>query len=133
MKFLKLTGALLLFFSIVSCEKDKATVIEGSVTLTVMDSQGNNLLPTVYNEDNIKVYHVINGQAELFYNPKYDKYTKGFIMDKYPSGNYVIHVFLNINRPAKTTLTLVKFGDSKTDTLTLKYKYRGSSAFIEKV
>lgn len=67
---MKATQKLFLFIGILlalSCQKNSADIRSNFVNITVLNQQGQNLLiaPAVYDKNNIEVYNVIDGQAQL--------------------------------------------------------------------
>jgi len=118
---------------LVSC-KNNSTVIDTGISIDVLDQQGQNLLtnPATYTKDNIEVYYVVNGQAQLYDKPNLG-ISKGFIISKGINGNNDFRVYLNFNRKERYSVTLVKFGTSKTDTIKAKFKFTRESVFKEKI
>ena len=128
-----LSVSILLIFILTSCEK-KITNIDAFVNIKVLNKQGENLLSAsgVYNKSNIEVYYVIDGKAELFNKPNFDE-DKGFALFKDAAGNDIIGVGLNFNRKERSALTLIKFGNTKIDTIKADFRFVGSSVFCEQV
>ncbi|MDT4861352.1 hypothetical protein FQZ97_959540 [compost metagenome] len=116
-----------------SCEKP-GIEISTHVDLTLLNAQGHNLLapPAVYVKDDINIYYVINGQAQLYNEPKLD-YNKGFKIIN--EGVSRIRIFLNydIKGKERTALTLIKLGTAKIDTIKGEFEYTNRSVFLRKI
>lgn len=136
MKILKLTLASILLFCLYSCNSGNncCTIIDVGVNLTVLNPQGQNLLadPAVYTKSNIETYHMINGQAQLFNRPNLDA-DKGFLILKESNGKETIRIFAYHNMKEKISRTLIKFGNTKMDTIDCEFKFSGASVLIQKV
>ncbi|MGF1923214.1 MAG: hypothetical protein ACQUHE_03470 [Bacteroidia bacterium] len=124
--------ALLCLFS---CErKDCCTVISSAVEITVLNQQGKNLLaePAVFAKGDIEKYDVVNGAPQLYNQPHLDA-DKGFLLIKDVAGKERLRLFLYHNKEEKRSRTLIKFGNTKMDTVDCEFRYSGSSVFLEKV
>lgn len=104
----------------ISCKKNVDTVSR-TVDITVLNQQGQNLLasPALYTKENINIYYVVNGQAQLYTGPN-----KGFFFstDYNTTAAPWMRIDLNFDRKEKYPLTLIKFGNTKTDTIKAKFK-----------
>lgn len=127
--FLQKALLIILILPVISCGKPIAN-LDTRIDFRVVNAQGQNLLntPGGYNKNNINLYYVIYGHTRLYSQPKLDA-DKGFMIN-----DSTITVYLNHLRYEKTSLTLIKFGDSKTDTIEAKFKFTGNySTHLEKV
>lgn len=133
MKTLKYSLLLFVFFVIVSCKK-KSDYISAHVDLTVLTQDGRNTLssPAIYDEKNIRVYHVINGQSQLYTDPIYNG-GKPYMLLKDKGLPDKIRVFLYYDKDEPTSLTLIQFGDKKIDTIKGEFRYTESSVVCEQV
>ena len=119
MKTLSNLTILLIFLFYTSCKNSVPPAI--SVDITVLNQQGQNLLgpPAVYTKENIDLFYVVNGQAQ----PYNANSNKGFFF--IPDNNlHRIRIDLNFDRKEKYPLTLVKFGNSKIDTIKAKFSFK---------
>ncbi len=136
MRIFKLSLFLFVLFCLFSCEESKTccTIINNEINLSVQNQQGKNLLssPALFTKNNIETYHVINGKAQVFSQPNLDA-EKGFLLLKDGNGKEFVRVFPYYNKKEKTSLTLIKFSDTKTDTLECEFKFSGSSVLLQKV
>jgi hypothetical protein len=134
MKTLNLTFLSILVLSLFASCKKKSTEIYAHVDIKVLNHQGLNLLnaPAVYDKNNIEVYHVKNGIAQLYVQPPYNA-GAAFILIKDADGKDGIRVFLDYKKDEPTSLTLVKFGNTKIDTIKANFRFDGSSVFCEQV
>ncbi|RYG22135.1 MAG: hypothetical protein EOO07_00745 [Chitinophagaceae bacterium] len=99
----------------------------------MQNQQGQNLLvsPAMFTKSNIETYHVINGQAQLFNQPNLDA-DKGFLVLEGTTGK-IIRIFPYFNKNEKISRTLIKFGDTKIDTIDCEFTFSGSSVLLQKV
>lgn len=134
MKTLNLTFLSILVLSLFASCKKNSTIIEAAVSMQVVNQQGVNLLnaPAVYDKNNIEVYHVKNGVPELYVQPPYNA-GPAFSLLKDAEGNQRIAVFLYFDRNERSSLTLVKFGNTKIDTIKANFRFDESSVFCEQV
>ena len=126
--------AILTGFLLSSCEKNSKEIY-AHVDIKVINSQGANLLstPAVYNENNIAVYFVKDGKAELYSQPNQND-NKGFLLIKGADGSDAIRLFLNYKQDeSSTALTLIKFGDTKIDTVKGEFSFEEGSVFLKQV
>lgn len=125
----------IVLFCLLSCEGSTncCTIIDRDVNLTVQNQQGQNLLvsPAMFTKSNIETYHVINGQAQLFNQPNLDA-DKGFLVLEGTTGK-IIRIFPYFNKNEKISRTLIKFGDTKIDTIDCEFTFSGSSVLLQKV
>lgn len=121
-------------FLLVSCEKKSADVKSNSVDVTVLNQQGQNILtaPAVYDKSNIEVYNVISGQAQLVNVPNLAA-DKGFLLLDKGTGKEIIRVVLNYDPTKSTALTLIKFGNTKIDTIKGEFTFSGNTVLLKKV
>ncbi|RYG21724.1 MAG: hypothetical protein EOO07_01865 [Chitinophagaceae bacterium] len=107
---------------------------QSSVDITVLNQQGENLLvpPAGYSKENIDLSYIVNGEAKL-YTSLFSHGSKGFFL--IPDLNlHKIRIDLNHDRKEKYPLTLVKFGNTKVDTIKAKFNYiRQSTPIIQAV
>ena len=134
MKALKIIPLTLLLFVFLSCHKESETFVSVDTNITILNAQGQNLLddPKLYAESNINIYHLVNGVEQLVNQPLLD-HSKGFAIIKDEKGKSTLRVYLNNNRKEKTSITLIKFGDSPADKIEAEFSYKGSSIVLEKV
>ncbi|MES2651959.1 MAG: hypothetical protein V4663_09465 [Bacteroidota bacterium] len=128
-KFLALFAITCLGFS---CNnKMCCTDINVHVDLKINNSQGQNLLatPATFDKKNIEVFYVVDGKPERYDRPNLDA-SGAFILFDDLSG---IRVFLNHNKDEKRPVTLIKFGNTKTDTISAEFTRNGSSTQLKKV
>ncbi|RZK60494.1 MAG: hypothetical protein EOO91_01265 [Pedobacter sp.] len=120
-------------FLVSSCEKNSKEIY-AHVDIKVINSQGANLLstPAVFNNNNIAVYFVKDGKAELYNQPSPND-NKGFILIKGADGSDAIRLFLNYKQDEPTALTLIKFGDTKIDTVKGEFSFEEGSVFLKRV
>jgi hypothetical protein len=136
--FTKLVFSLLMLL-LFSCEKKYGVDISNTIDITVLNTQGQNLLaaPAVFTKSNIDIYHIVNGQAQLFDNSNLptdgDFDYKGFKIIDEGASRIRIYLDYDVNRKETTSLTLVKFGTSKMDTLKGEFAFEGRSVSLRKV
>jgi hypothetical protein len=119
----------LIVLSFISCKKT-GDYFAYTVDVTVRNQQGQNLLsaPALFTRDNIVIYHVLDGKAEI-YNPN-EKNGFQLIND---TKTDIIRIDLNFDRKVPYPLTLVKFGNTKIDTIRAKFNYSASSTELVSV
>ena len=135
MKNGKLISCGLVFFSLISCEKKNSNdYVSLDMDITVLNNEGDNLLSGsgIYNKNNINIYHIVNGQPQLYYDPNL-KADKGFLLIDDGKGKNMIRVFANYIANEPSTLTLIKFGNSKMDTIKCEFSVEGSSLSTSKI
>lgn len=135
MKSILLTILSMALICLFSCEKKNCcSVISNAVEITVLNQQGKNLLaePAVFTKGDIETYHVVNGKAQLYNQPNLDA-DKGFLLIKEVVGKERLRLFVYHNKEEKRPRTLIKFGNTKMDTIDCEFRYSGSSVFLEKV
>lgn len=134
MKKLSALLFLLMFTLLIACEKNAAISISNSVSFSVLNVQGQNMLSTSggFNKDNIFVYYVVDGKAKLYNQPNLTA-SKGFNLFGGDGNNGVIQVFLNYEMNVPTSLTLVKFGNTKIDTIKSEFSFENNSVHLRKV
>jgi hypothetical protein len=133
MKALQQWSLCLWIFLLVSCQKG-GVINSNFVDIIVLNQQGQNILaaPAVYEKSNIEVYKIINGQAQLVNEHKFLA-DKGFILLNKDTGKEAIRVILNYDGKKSTALTLIKFGNTKIDTIRAEFRFPGNSVILEKV
>ncbi|MES2417571.1 MAG: hypothetical protein V4541_05255 [Bacteroidota bacterium] len=134
MKQLKLTLLTSMLFFFVACEKSAKDVYLTHIDIAVLNQQGQNLIgaASTYNESNIKIYQIINGQPQLYNEPNLDA-DKGFSIINVETGNEKIRVFANYMIRQPKSEILIKFGNTQVDTINCEFSINEGSAFLEKV
>lgn len=133
MKILKFALLLTASFSIFACKK-KSDIIAANVNVTVLTTDGKNALeaPALYDASNINVYHIVNGQPQLYVAPEIAG-RKAFDIVKNAAGKNIIRFYLQYVKNEPTTLTLVKFGNTRMDTIKGEFRFVDASVFCDKV
>ncbi|SFG67985.1 hypothetical protein [Pedobacter insulae] len=131
MKTLNLSLLLVVLFFAMSCKKN-ADVIDVQVGISVLTADGRNALaaPALYDASNISIYHIVNGQPQLYVTPAVNG-GKPFDITGSP-GYEKLKIYLHFDRSTPTTLTLIKFGNSKMDTISGEFRFVDSSVYLEK-
>ena len=120
---------LLLFFPLLlqGCTKDEESkttyglVLEGYVTFSVSDAQGNDHLnpasPGAVDLSKIKVYYVIDGKERLFYRSNLEAARGYLVYTPKDTGEryYSLRLFFNIESKEEVTTTIVDWGDGHRD------------------
>ena len=132
MKTFKLCLLLVTLFLTVACEK-KADNISNAIVVSVLTADGKNALaaPVLYNESNISIYHIVNGQRQQYLTPAFNGGPPYEITGS--PGYEKLSVYLHFERNTPTTLTLIKFGNAKMDTLKGEFSFEDGSVMIKKV
>lgn len=109
-------------FCTFSCKKEKeGVVVDTAVRISVVNSQGQDLLNFLYNKSNITLNRIVNGQKV--------PYTKEFTIHQ--ENLHVLTLF-----PSDTiepNLTLIQFGIAKPDTLRMEFLINSGSIYCSKV
>jgi len=113
---LMLISAMMLF----SCQKEKESfIVDIGIEITVSDENGNDLLnpsnQNSFNEQNIKIYDLINGVVEEVYYPNYDNPRCFSIVEK--DGIYRMMLSPNANEKDEFPVTYIKWNETDTDTI----------------
>src|SRR5690606_16006177 len=88
---------------------------------SIKDSEGNDLLnpqnPNSFNEPDIKLFYLVNGEVNEVYDGNMD-YPRNFVIHEYPpTSEYRIGVFLNHAETEELPITYIKWNETDTDTL----------------
>ena len=121
MKILGYSLICTLLFCWASCKKNEGVFISTDVEISVVNSQGQDLLNSLYTKDNIIVSRLVNGQNL--------PYTKEVIIRK--ENLHVLRLFAsNTNEP---NITLIQFGLLKPDTIRCEFLKSEGSIYCSKV
>jgi hypothetical protein len=113
-----------------SCKKeDEGVVVDTYIDLSFKDADGNDLLSgntsNAYNQENINIYYLINGEEERAYNEKLDA-PKGFSVYEQESQK-IMRLFPSDHDENLKTTTFIKFNDAETDEVICELRKWGSS------
>ena len=104
-----------------SCKKEVGTFVSTNVQFNVVNSQGQDLLNTVFTKDNIQVTHLVNGE---YVKPSQQ-------ISIYKETLHVLTVFDKSG--SKPNITLIQFGNSKPDTIRKELLLTDNSVYCTKV
>lgn len=98
--------------------------LDASVEFSIFNTQNEDLLnPETLNHiniNNIRLFYVINGKSQEFYNGKLD-FPRGYRIETY-KGIYIIKLFLNYSSEENNSITYVQWDNIDTDTIEVSYK-----------
>jgi len=125
---------LLLIVSGFSCKKstDNAVVIDINVDIQLVDDQDKNLIDQVPSVDfnDLKIYYVVNGKKDLFYNGNYG-YPKGYGILESLNGDKYLRLFPNTK--GEMPVTLIQFNETDIDTVKCEFYKKESNIICTKV
>lgn len=105
------------------------------IELGVKDNNGVDLLnpnnPESFNESDIRLFYLINGNIEEVNNPTADS-PRGFLIFEQNESNR-IRIFLNYSESEELPITYVQWDETDTDTLKCKIRRTSSLVTAEKV
>jgi hypothetical protein len=120
-----------------SCDSEEKEhfVIESSVTISVKDKDGLDLL----NPDNensidrnlIRIYYEVGGEKIEVYEPHLD-HSKGFYVEK-QGGEYQIIIFTNLSQREEYPLTYIEWNPDDTDTIQCLIERTSNTEICKKV
>ncbi len=129
---------LLAMMLIVSCsDKDGKDqfIVDTSITMTVKDANGNDLLDPEYtaslDKNSIKLFYVVAGVAKEVYDGNLD-YPRMFKIDKHIN-EYRITIFPNTTSDDELAVTLVQWRENEIDTLSCKVFQGGNRETVTEV
>ena len=101
-----------------------AYYINTSVEFSIINSQNEDLLdsnnPNHINEENIKLFYVIDGENQEVYDSNMD-YPRNFLIYKHEN-EYRIRVFLNNSETSEKPITYIQWNESDIDTIEVTIK-----------
>lgn len=104
-----------------SCKKEVGTFVSTNVQFNVVNSQGQDLLNSVFTKDNIQVTHLVNGE--------YVKPSQQISIDK-----ETLHVLTVFDKAgSEPNITIIQFGNSKPDTIRKELLITSNSVYCSKV
>lgn len=143
----KITLAIISIIGIfaLSCENNESdmTVVDLAVGISYLDSNNQDLLdpntPNSYNTNEFKIYHLINGEKELFFKSNLD-YPNGYFVYKESNMEYYEIRITGINdfddsreNDEYETITLLKLSSNETDTIKCLIRKSNNSYTCRKV
>lgn len=133
MKAFYLTALMLSLSILPSCDKDKSNVIGNNIEIVVKNQQGQDLIANgTYDKSNINVYYIVNGQPQRYNEPLMGA-DKGFLLFKDFAGVDKIRIYTDYKKGETTSHTLIKFGNSKPDTIKSEFSISGNSVMLNKI
>ena len=130
-------AVLSLSINLISCdENENATNLDYGFACCVLDQNGNDLLDPLTSRaidtSQIKIYHIINGEPILYYNPMGDA-PKGYgITEPLMYANiagFVFHTAMDWRVDANNrSITIIKWDESESDTITVLIEKTENSA-----
>lgn len=126
----------ILFISCTSENEKNSDVVRIGVEFNLLDNQGKDLLnpeaeSNYNNAENIKIYHIINGEPILFNKPNLDLPNGFLIYNREDEDIYRLGVSSNID--GNTSTTLIEWNNIDTDTIRCDLNKYGSNVVITKV
>lgn len=104
-----------------------SVVIDTHIDILLVSPTGDNLIDqNEINDNNIKIYYLIDGKKELFSKGNLD-YPKGYTIVKNSDNRNIFRLFPNDNQ--ETPITLIEFPNSDIDTIKCEF-YKSSSSTI---
>ena len=125
---------ILTFVTLFGCSSDDSQEqfnFDVGFEFSVTDNEGNDLLnpenPNSFNESDIKLFYLINGETVEFYDDNLD-YPRNFLIYQ-NSDSYRIRVFLNYSETEELPETYIQW--SKTDSDTIKSEINRSDTYVK--
>ncbi|GGG95336.1 hypothetical protein GCM10011416_11070 [Polaribacter pacificus] len=136
---MKKTILLLACTLIFSCTKNDTPnyggVNESGAWFYVKDSQGNNLVdpntPNAYKENEIKIYHIINGVEKLMYDSNLDN-PKFFTITQ-EDGLYKFGLGMSLDSSVDYPISYIQWNDTDRDTIKTEYLREQGSVIKQKI
>ena len=123
MKKLSYVFFVLILISLGSCQKQDEGSRSVNIGISVVNSQGQDLLNSVYTQDNVTLSHIIDGKIVPY------KYKDGDGI--YKDGLHVLNIFPGNNNDPN--ITLIQFGTSIPDTIRRQFKRGENYISIAKI
>lgn len=145
MKAINLIIIVAIAFFMSNCNKENTdmTVVDLGIYISFIDNNGTDLLnpnnDVSYKENEIKVFHLLNGKKELFYKSNLDHPNGFFIVhDEKISNYYYLGVGVNDYDNGSTAnpyeaITLLELSENVTDTITCKIEKGENSLLTRQV
>lgn len=121
-----------------SCSKDDhqdSFMLDADIELVVKDAEGNDLLDpetlNAFNESDIKLFYLINGNLEEVYNENMD-YPRNFLIFK-QGGNYRIRIFLNDSENEYYPETHIQWNETEIDIIKSQFIRTTNSVRKQKI
>lgn len=120
---------ILTFTTLLACSKtdemkEQHYNLDAALGFSISNDQNEDLLnpetPNHINAENIRLFYVINGRSQEYYEENLD-YPKGFLIGE-SDGIYRIRIFLNHAETENKAITYVEWNDTDTDTIEVSYK-----------
>ena len=123
MKTVTCSLMILVLCGLMSCKKQAGDSVSVDLDISVVNSQGQDLLNSVYTKDNIILSHLVDGK-----NVPYVKIPSDGI---FKDGLHILKVFpYNTSQPS---ITLIQFGDTKPDTIRREFLRGENYIYCSKV